>query len=257
MSATPPLIVEAAREFLRRHAPFNRMDDAALAFLDSAADARVLREGRDDPVAAGRRRRRTCYIVQRGRVGSRSATRARRSRAARSGRASVSGRRAVRGRRRRRRSSTPSRTPSAICWRATTFSSCGGSRLNSSASARSAITETLKQSLAQHCMRQFSQRAAEQQTLAARSASSCGASRRSPAATAPLRRRARSDGGGQGAHDRRHRCRRRAGRHVHAGRSASPRRPARAPARHSDARGHVLAASSRCRARRPRTRRCT
>ncbi len=33
MAATPPLIVEATREFLRRHAPFNRMDDDAFAFL--------------------------------------------------------------------------------------------------------------------------------------------------------------------------------------------------------------------------------
>jgi len=33
MVATPPLIVEATREFLRRHAPFNRMDDVAFAFL--------------------------------------------------------------------------------------------------------------------------------------------------------------------------------------------------------------------------------
>ncbi|MET0441157.1 MAG: DUF294 nucleotidyltransferase-like domain-containing protein, partial [Casimicrobiaceae bacterium] len=33
MAATPPLIVEATREFLRRHAPFNRMDDVAFVFL--------------------------------------------------------------------------------------------------------------------------------------------------------------------------------------------------------------------------------
>lgn len=32
MSTTPPLVVEVTREFLRRHAPFDRMSDAALEF---------------------------------------------------------------------------------------------------------------------------------------------------------------------------------------------------------------------------------
>ena len=33
MSAVLPPIADAAREFLRRHAPFDRMSDAALAFM--------------------------------------------------------------------------------------------------------------------------------------------------------------------------------------------------------------------------------
>ena len=59
--APPPRVVDATREFLRRHAPFNRMSDAALAFARPAADARVLREGRDDPRRPQTRARsRTC-----------------------------------------------------------------------------------------------------------------------------------------------------------------------------------------------------
>jgi len=69
MTATPPLIVEATREFLRRYAPFNQMNDAAFAFLIPqlklayfAKDAKILapQEGAASHL----------HIIQRGLVGS-------------------------------------------------------------------------------------------------------------------------------------------------------------------------------------------
>jgi CBS domain-containing protein len=69
MTAAPPLVVEATREFLRRHAPFDRMSDAALAFLIPrlklayfAKDATILSP---QGGAVGH-----LHIIQRGRVGS-------------------------------------------------------------------------------------------------------------------------------------------------------------------------------------------
>ena len=69
MTATPPLIVEATREFLRRYAPFNQMNDAAFAFLIPrlklayfAKDAKIL--SRQEGAAS------QLHIIQRGLVGS-------------------------------------------------------------------------------------------------------------------------------------------------------------------------------------------
>lgn len=70
MSAAPPLIIEATREFLRRYAPFNQMNDAAFAYLIPrlklayfAKDAKILspQEGAASQL----------HIIQRGLVGSR------------------------------------------------------------------------------------------------------------------------------------------------------------------------------------------
>ena len=69
--ATPDLLVDATREFLRRHAPFDRMTDDALAFAIPRLTLAYFAQGRDDPVAPRRGRSAHLYIVQRGRVGSR------------------------------------------------------------------------------------------------------------------------------------------------------------------------------------------
>ena len=87
---------------------------------------------------------------------------------------------------RRPRSSARCRRRSAACCRATTSWSFAGRRRNSSAIAREAITEKLKQSL-DSLYRQYSQRASEQQTLTRTLGEIV---RRAPiacAATAPLR----------------------------------------------------------------------
>lgn len=69
MTATPSLIVEATREFLRRYAPFNQMNDATFTFLIPrlklayfAKDAKILapQEGAASQL----------HIIQRGLVGS-------------------------------------------------------------------------------------------------------------------------------------------------------------------------------------------
>ena len=70
MTAAPPLVVDATKEFLRRHTPFDRMGDEALAFLVPrlklayfAKDAPIL-SPQGGPVAH-------LHIVQRGMIGSR------------------------------------------------------------------------------------------------------------------------------------------------------------------------------------------
>ncbi len=70
MSAVLPPVADAAREFLRRHAPFDRMSDAALAFMIPrlklayfAKDTTIL-SVQSGPVA-------NLYIIQRGLVGRR------------------------------------------------------------------------------------------------------------------------------------------------------------------------------------------
>ena len=69
MIATPPLIVEATREFLRRHAPFNRMDDAAFAFLVPRLELAYFAQGTTilspQGGAVG-----DLHVIQKGRVGS-------------------------------------------------------------------------------------------------------------------------------------------------------------------------------------------
>ncbi|MET0346339.1 MAG: hypothetical protein ABW218_08750, partial [Casimicrobiaceae bacterium] len=67
---TPDLLRDATREFLRRHAPFDRMTDDALAFaipqltLAYFARDRVILSPASGPVTH-------LYIVHRGRVGAR------------------------------------------------------------------------------------------------------------------------------------------------------------------------------------------
>ena len=70
MTAAPPLVVDATKEFLRRHTPFDRMGDEALAFLVPrlklayfAKDAPIL-SPQGGPVAH-------LHIIQRGMIGSR------------------------------------------------------------------------------------------------------------------------------------------------------------------------------------------
>lgn len=69
MTATPPLIVEATREFLRRHAPFNRMDDVAFAFLVPRLRVAYFAQGTTvlspQGGAVG-----DLHVIQKGRVGS-------------------------------------------------------------------------------------------------------------------------------------------------------------------------------------------
>ena len=69
MTATPPLIVEATREFLRRYAPFNQMNDAAFAYLIPRLKLAYFAKG-TKILAPQEGAASQLHIIQRGLVGS-------------------------------------------------------------------------------------------------------------------------------------------------------------------------------------------
>ena len=178
-------------EFLRRYAPFNRMTDAALAFL--VPRLQLVHFAKDEKILA----------TQSGPVGppahraardssAAGPTTRRRIRTARSAPASCFPSARCRPAARRPRSSTRSRTPTATCFRAHDFLELRQASPEFERYCTQAITETLKQSL-ESLHSQYSQRVAEQQTADPYAGRARPQSRRSPAPPRPpcARRRRR------------------------------------------------------------------
>ena len=223
MNSTPAVALDATREFLTRHAPFNRMSDAALAFLvPRLTRARFAKDGTILATHSGAIAH--LHIVERGLVGSRpDNAQSAPERTLGPGELFPVGALSAGGA--TTKVFTALQDTTCYLLARDDFLALRQTSPEFERYCTQAITETLKQSL-ESLYGQYSQRAAEQQTLTppARRARAPRTGRLS--ATAPLREAA------QKMADAKVRTimassRRRAGRDVHARRSAAPRRAAR------------------------------